>query len=44
MIAREAGVPVRALDPVSTGSTDPGAYEEAMRRNLRTLVEVLGSR
>jgi ABC-type Zn uptake system ZnuABC Zn-binding protein ZnuA len=44
MIAREAGVPVRALDPVSTGSTDPGAYEEAMRRNLRLLREALGSR
>jgi ABC-type Zn uptake system ZnuABC Zn-binding protein ZnuA len=44
MIAREAGVPVRALDPVSTGSTDLGAYEAAMRRNLHTLVEVLGPR
>ena len=44
MIAREAGIPVRALDPVSTGSTDPGAYEEAMRRNLRILAEALGSK
>lgn len=44
VIAREAKVPVRELDPVSTGSTDPGAYEEAMRKNLRTLVETLGTR
>jgi ABC-type Zn uptake system ZnuABC Zn-binding protein ZnuA len=42
VIAAEAGVPSRVLDPVSTGSTAPGAYEEAQRRNLRTLVEVLG--
>ncbi len=41
MVAREAGVPVRVLDPVATGSTAPGAYEEAMRRNLRILVEAL---
>jgi len=41
MIAREAGVPVRMLDPVATGSTAPSAYEEAMRRNLRTLAEAL---
>jgi ABC-type Zn uptake system ZnuABC Zn-binding protein ZnuA len=41
MVAREAGVPVRVLDPVATGSTAPGAYEEAMRRNLGTLVEAL---
>ena len=41
MIAREAGVPVRALDPVSTGSTDPSTYEVVMRKNLQTLSEVL---
>ncbi len=41
MVAREAGVPVRMLDPVSTGSTAPAAYEKAMRRNLSTLVESL---
>jgi len=41
MVAREAGVPVRVLDPVATGSTAPSAYEEAMRRNLRTLAEAL---
>jgi len=29
------------LDPVATGSTAPSAYEEAMRRNLRTLAEAL---
>lgn len=41
VIAREAGVPVRLLDPVATGSTHPAAYEEAMRRNLKTLKEAL---
>lgn len=41
-IGREAGVPVRVLDPVATGSTAPTAYEDAMRRNLRVLSEVLG--
>jgi ABC-type Zn uptake system ZnuABC Zn-binding protein ZnuA len=41
MVAREAGVPVRVLDPVATGSTAPSAYEEAMRRNLVILVEAL---
>jgi ABC-type Zn uptake system ZnuABC Zn-binding protein ZnuA len=41
MVAREAGVPVRVLDPVSTGKTAPSAYEEAMRRNIRTLAEAL---
>ncbi len=41
VIAREAGVPVRMLDPVSTGSTHPAAYEEVMRRNLQTLKEAL---
>jgi ABC-type Zn uptake system ZnuABC Zn-binding protein ZnuA len=41
VIAAEAGVPSRVLDPVSTGSTTPGAYEEIMRQNLRTLTETL---
>ncbi len=41
VIAREAGIPVRELDPVATGSTDPGFYEKAMRRNLATLKEAL---
>ncbi len=44
MIAAEAGVPVLALDPFSTGSTTPTSYEDAMRRNLRTLAEALGTR
>lgn len=44
MIAGEAGVPIRMLDPVSTGATAPGTYEEVMRKNLRTLSEALGSR
>jgi ABC-type Zn uptake system ZnuABC Zn-binding protein ZnuA len=43
-VAEEAGVPIRMLDPVSTGSTAPTSYEDAMRRNLRTLTEVLGTR
>jgi ABC-type Zn uptake system ZnuABC Zn-binding protein ZnuA len=41
VIAREAGIPVRVLDPVATGSTAPGTYEETMRRNLATLKEAL---
>ena len=44
VIAVEAGVPSRALDPVSTGSTAPSTYETVMRRNLRTLQEALGTR
>jgi ABC-type Zn uptake system ZnuABC Zn-binding protein ZnuA len=43
-LAREAGVPVRVLDPVATGSPALTAYEDAMRRNLSTLKEVLSSR
>jgi ABC-type Zn uptake system ZnuABC Zn-binding protein ZnuA len=42
VIAAEAGVPSRVLDPVSTGTMTPTTYEDAMRRNLRTLSEVLG--
>ncbi len=44
IVAREAGVPLRVLDPLSTGAAGPAAYEDAMRRNLATLVDVLGSR
>ncbi|MBI5343330.1 MAG: zinc ABC transporter substrate-binding protein [Deltaproteobacteria bacterium] len=44
VIASESGVPSRALDPVSTGPVDPSTYETVMRRNLRTLVEALGTR
>jgi ABC-type Zn uptake system ZnuABC Zn-binding protein ZnuA len=43
-LAREAGVPVRVLDPVATGSPALTAYEDAMRRNLSTLKEALSSR
>jgi len=43
-LAREAGVPVRVLDPVATGSPTPTAYEDAMRRNLSTLKEALSAR
>lgn len=44
MIGKEAGIPVRTLDPVATGSLSPDAYEEAMRRNLAILSEVLAAR
>jgi len=44
VIAKEAGIPVRTLDPVATGSISPAAYEEAMRRNLTILAEVLSAR
>ena len=40
-LAGEAGVPVRVLDPAASGSFRPAAYEDAMRRNLSTLREVL---
>jgi ABC-type Zn uptake system ZnuABC Zn-binding protein ZnuA len=43
IIAREAGVPVRILDPVATGSTSLTTYEDVMRGNLRVLQEVLGN-
>ena len=43
-LAREAGVPVRMLDPVATGSPSRTAYEDAMRRNLSTLKEALSGR
>lgn len=43
-LAREAGVPVRMLDPVATGSPGRTAYEDAMRRNLSTLKEALSDR
>jgi zinc transport system substrate-binding protein len=42
-LAKEAGVPVRVLDPVATGSPALTAYEDAMRRNLSTLKEVLSA-
>ena len=44
MLAREAGVPVRVLDPVATGSPESTSYEDAMRRNLSTLKEALSAR
>jgi len=43
-LAGEAGVPVRVLDPVATGSPALTAYEDAMRRNLSTLREALSAR
>lgn len=48
VIERETGVPVRLLDPVVTGPREPAlareAWLEAMRRNLKTLREVLPDR
>ena len=44
MIAREAGVPMRVLDPVSTGSTASSTYEDVMRKNLLALMEALAKR
>lgn len=43
-IGKEAGVPVRILDPVATGSMSPATYEEVMRDNLGILTEVLSER
>jgi zinc transport system substrate-binding protein len=43
-LAGEAGVPVRVLDPVATGSPSVTSYEDAMRRNLFTLREALSAR
>jgi len=41
IIAREAGIRVYTLDPVATGPMTLTAYEEAMERNLQTLLEAL---
>ena len=43
-LAGEAGVPVRVLDPVATGSPRVTSYEDAMRQNLSTLREALSAR
>lgn len=43
VVAREAGVPVRTLDPVATGPTVLDTYETVMRKNLKVLVEALSS-
>jgi ABC-type Zn uptake system ZnuABC Zn-binding protein ZnuA len=43
-IAKEAGVPVAALDPVASGPADPPGdyYEKVMSANLDTLRNILG--
>ena len=43
-IAREAGAPVAALDPVASGpqGAPMDYYEQAMRRNVKVLKETLG--
>lgn len=43
VVAREAGVPVRTLDPVATGGTALDLYETVMRKNLKVLAEALSS-
>ncbi|MGZ9135729.1 MAG: metal ABC transporter substrate-binding protein [Candidatus Deferrimicrobiaceae bacterium] len=43
-LGREAGVKVRVLDPVATGSPSLTAYEDTMRRNLSTIREALSDR
>jgi zinc/manganese transport system substrate-binding protein len=39
-IANDTGLPVKALDPIETGSLDPQYYFTAMQKNLETLAEV----
>jgi zinc/manganese transport system substrate-binding protein len=39
-IADDTGLPVKALDPIESGSLDPQYYFTAMQKNLNTLVEV----
>jgi zinc transport system substrate-binding protein len=41
VVGREAGVPFRVLDPVATGSTSLTTYEDAMRKNIHVLLDVL---
>ena len=43
VVAAEAGVPTRVLDPVSTGPTAPDTYETVMRRNLQTILSALAT-
>ena len=40
-VARETGAKVWSLDPCVTGPAEPGAYLQAMERNLATLREAL---
>jgi zinc transport system substrate-binding protein len=40
-IARDLGIGLAELDPIETGNTRASAYEEAMLKNARTLVENL---
>jgi zinc/manganese transport system substrate-binding protein len=39
-ISEDTGLPVKALDPIETGTLDPQYYLTAMENNLQTLVEV----
>ena len=39
-IAKDTGLPVKALDPIENGSLDPQYYFTAMQNNLKTLLEV----
>ena len=40
-IAQDLGISVAELDPLETGPTRAGAYQEGMRRNLRILKDTL---
>lgn len=42
-VAREAGVPVRILDPAVNGDADPDSYLRTMRANLAVLREALAN-
>lgn len=44
IVADEAGVPLRVLDPYATGTASPSGYEDAMRKNIGMLLEALGTR
>jgi zinc transport system substrate-binding protein len=42
-LAADLGLRLADLDTLETGTPKPGAYEEGMRRNLKSLREALGS-
>lgn len=42
-VAREAGIPVRILDPAVNGDADPDSYLRTMRSNLAVLREALAT-
>ena len=40
-ISTDLNIPLAELDPLETGTLEPGAYEEAMRKNVKTLLKHL---